>query len=275
MKLTFAGSNAIVTGAGGGIGTSTVTALLSCGINVAALDNDSTLLARLESRYANPGEDTSGVMNNKESLERAKLITLQVDIRDIEQVSQTVATVEKTLGPVDFCASVAGSLTTGLVTNTDPKNWDSVFDINARGVFNICKAVSVGMLERRRGSIVVVSSNAAGIPRHGMAAYAASKAAATMFVRSLGLELGPYGIRCNIVAPGSTRTAMQEGMWNETTNEKSVITGTLETFKAGIPLGKIAEPSDISNAIMFLLSEQAGHITMADLYVDGGATQRA
>lgn len=274
MKLTFAGSNAIVTGAGGGIGTSTVTALLSCGINVAALDNDPALLAALESRFTGSTEYASGILSQKIH-DNPRLITLQADIRNIEQVTQAVSTAEKTLGPIDFCASIAGSLATGVVTDTDPESWDRVFDINARGVFNICKAVSGGMIKRRRGSIVVVSSNAAGVPRHGMAAYAASKAAATMFVRSLGLELAPYGIRCNVVAPGSTRTAMQEGMWSGTTNEKSVIAGMPETFKTGIPLGKIAEPSDISNAVMFLLSEQAGHITMADLYVDGGATQRA
>ncbi|MDF3607750.1 SDR family oxidoreductase [Paracoccus sp. DMF-8] len=130
------------------------------------------------------------------------------------------------------------------------------------------------MQPRRRGAMVAVTSNAAGVPRHGMAAYAASKAAATIYMRSLGLELAPHGIRCNIVAPGSTRTGMQTGMWRDPSGEAAVIAGFPEQFKPGIPLGKIAEPRDIAHAILFLLSDQAGRVTMADLYVDGGATQQ-
>jgi 2,3-dihydro-2,3-dihydroxybenzoate dehydrogenase len=130
------------------------------------------------------------------------------------------------------------------------------------------------MSPRRGGAIVTVSSNAAGVPRHGMAAYAASKAASTMFTRCLGLELAPLGIRCNIVAPGSTLTPMQTGMWADGQGEQRVIEGTPETYKAGIPLQKLARPEDIANAVMFLLSDQAGHVAMSDLYVDGGATLR-
>ncbi|MEO0036522.1 MAG: hypothetical protein RLZZ501_2545 [Pseudomonadota bacterium] len=98
------------------------------------------------------------------------------------------------------------------------------------------------MIPRRRGSLVTVSSHAGGIPRHGMAAYAASKAAATMFTRCLGLELAEYGIRCNVVAPGSTLTPMQTGLWRDASGEQAVIRGSLETFKAGILLRKLARP---------------------------------
>jgi 2,3-dihydro-2,3-dihydroxybenzoate dehydrogenase len=96
-----------------------------------------------------------------------------------------------------------------------------------------------------------------------------------MFTRCLGLELAEYGIRCNIVAPGSTMTPMQTGMWADESGADRVIAGVPEQFKAGIPLGKIATPEDIANAVLFLLSDRAGHITMTDIYVDGGATMRA
>ncbi|MDG6719239.1 SDR family oxidoreductase, partial [Staphylococcus aureus] len=78
----------------------------------------------------------------------------------------------------------------------------------------------------------------------------------------------------NIVAPGSTLTPMQTGMWQDERGAERVIAGNLETYKAGIPLRKLATPEDIAHSVMFLLSEQAGHVAMSDLYVDGGATLR-
>jgi 2,3-dihydro-2,3-dihydroxybenzoate dehydrogenase len=99
-----------------------------------------------------------------------------------------------------------------------------------------------------------------------------------MIVRVAGLELAPYGIRANIVAPGSTDTAMQRSLWEDPDDDngaRSAIEGDPAQFKVGIPLGRIAEPSDIADAIEFLLSDRARHITMQALYVDGGATLRA
>mgnify|MGYP002622198158 FL=1 len=98
-----------------------------------------------------------------------------------------------------------------------------------------------------------------------------------MLVRCLGLELAAQGVRCNIVAPGSTLTPMQTGMWTEDggAGERAVIEGSLDAYRTGIPLKKLATPEDIAGAVMFMLSDQAGHVTMADLYVDGGATLRA
>lgn len=197
-----------------------------------------------------------------------------VDVTDADAVDALVARVEAQVGPIALAANVAGTLSTTTVLETSNAEWRRTFAVNADGVFHVGRALARVMAPRRSGALVVVGSNAAGIPRHAMAAYAASKAAATMFVRCLGLELAPLGIRCNIVAPGSTRTPMQTGMWVDGNSEQRTIAGSLETFKSGIPLAKIAEPGDIANAVLFLLSEQAGHVAMADLYVDGGATQR-
>lgn len=112
---------------------------------------------------------------------------------------------------------------------------------------------------------------AAGVPRAGMAAYAASKAAATMFTKSLGLEVARHGIRCNVVAPGSTDTPMLSSMWTDPSGPRRTIEGSPEDFRLGIPLGKLATPSDIAEAVAFLLSDQASHITLHALTVDGGA----
>lgn len=253
MRLTgFQGRLALVTGAGGGIGRAMVAALLEAGATVVATD------VTLPDLPPAPG-----------------LICRAMDVTSSAAVDALVAEIEATSGPISLLASLAGTLATGLVTETSDAEWARVFAVNTTGVFHVTRALARRMGPRKAGAMVVVSSNAAGVPRYGMAAYAASKAATTMYVRTLGMELAPLGIRCNIVAPGSTRTPMQTGMWADATGEARVIAGIPEQFKPGIPLGKIAEPEDIAAAVMFLLSDQAGHVTMADLYVDGGATQQA
>ncbi len=197
-----------------------------------------------------------------------------MDVTDSAAVEALIARIEAEEGPIEIGASVAGVLHVGLATETTDAEFRRVFAVNCDGVFHLGRALGARMGARGRGAIVVVSSNAAGVPRHAMSAYAASKAAATMFTRCLGLELAPKGVRCNIVAPGSTMTPMQTGMWADARGGERVIAGSLETFKAGIPLGKIATAEEVADAILFLASDRASHITMADLYIDGGATLR-
>lgn len=252
MKLTgFEGTVALVTGAGGGIGMALTRQLLNSGCVVIATDLQPPALP------AHP-----------------RLRAQVLDVSDAAAVDALVAAVEAQHGAIGFGISVAGVLQVGEVSGIGDAQWRKVFAVNADGVFHLGRALARVMTPRGKGAIVTVSSNAAGVPRHGMAAYAASKAAATMFTRCLGLELAPHGIRCNIVAPGSTLTPMQTGMWTDDDGAQRVIDGTPSTYKAGIPLRKLATPDDIAQAVMFLLSDQAGHIAMSDLYVDGGATLR-
>ncbi|GHB28705.1 2,3-dihydro-2,3-dihydroxybenzoate dehydrogenase [Salinicola rhizosphaerae] len=253
MKLTgYDGKVAVVTGAGGGIGRALVALLAESGVTVVATDLMAPEQALPSSAHAEA-----------------------LDVTDAAAVDALVERVEREIGPIEFGLNVAGVLQSGIVETITNDEWRRVFAVNADGVFHLSRALARVMTPRRRGAIVTVSSNAAGVPRHAMAAYAASKAAATMFTRCLGLELAPLGIRCNIVAPGSTLTPMQTGMWADDQGEQRVIAGLPEQYKAGIPLGKLATPEDVAHAVMFLLSDQAGHVAMSDLYVDGGATLRA
>lgn len=256
MRLTgFEGKTAIVTGAAGGIGRAVVAALVEAGARVTATDT----MAALEAA------PVPGVPNRV------------LDVRDGAAAEALVAEVEAAQGPLALGVHAAGVLAIAPLLDLPAAEWDRVIGVNATGSFNVTRAFGRAMARQGRGAIVAVSSNAAGIPRANMGAYAASKAAATMLIRCLGLELAGQGVRCNIVAPGSTLTPMQTGMWTEDggAGERAVIEGSLEAYRTGIPLKKLATPEDIAGAVMYLLSDQAGHVTMADLYVDGGATLRA
>lgn len=246
------GRVAVVSGAAGGIGRAVVRALREQGARVVAFD-------RVE---ASPGDA------------EPDLRSAVVDVRDPVQVEALVERVEEEWGPIDLGVSVAGVLRTGPALDMADEDWDALFDVNAKGVFHLLRALGRRMMARRRGSLVTVGSNAGGVPRQGMAAYAASKAAASAFTRSLGLELAPYGVRCNVVAPGSTRTPMLEGMLRTGGSEEALIRGAPESYKGGIPLGRLADPRDVAEAVVFLLSDRAAHITLGELYVDGGASLR-
>jgi 2,3-dihydro-2,3-dihydroxybenzoate dehydrogenase len=108
-----------------------------------------------------------------------------------------------------------------------------------------------------------------------MAAYCASKAAVTSLTQTVGLELATFGVRVNLVSPGSTDTEMLRGMLPDEGAMARTIKGLPDQFKLGIPLNKIATPREIANTVLFLASDLASHITMQDLVVDGGATLSA
>ena len=256
MQLTgFDGRIAFVTGAAGGIGQALVRQLLAAGCTVVASDVAAPAIA--------------------DAPATGRLLPHALDVSDGDAVTRLGRQTEAEVGPIALGVNVAGVLSGTLAAETSDAEWRRVFAVNCDGVFHVGRALAQVMQPRGRGAIVTVSSNAVGVPRHAMSAYAASKAAATMFTRCLGLELAPHGIRCNIVAPGSTLTPMQTGMWADERGAERVIAGLPELYKAGIPLRKLATPEDIAQAVMFLLSDQAGHIAMTDLYVDGGATLRA
>ncbi|GLZ40760.1 2,3-dihydro-2,3-dihydroxybenzoate dehydrogenase [Actinokineospora sp. NBRC 105648] len=249
----FAGRVALVTGAGQGIGAAVAAALANEGVRVAAVDKDRVQVESVAAEL--PG---------------ARAYT--ADVTYSAAVDEVVDRVEAELGPIDVLVNVAGVLRAAPVLSSTDEDWRSTFAVNSDGVYFASRAVARRMVPRGAGSIITVGSNAAGVPRMDFAAYAASKAAATMFTRCLGLELAAYGIRCNVVSPGSTDTAMQRALWTGPDSPQRVIDGAPEAYRVGIPLGRIADAADIADAVLFLASDRARHITMQNLYVDGGAT---
>ncbi|MCS4489634.1 SDR family oxidoreductase [Corynebacterium sp. ES2794-CONJ1] len=197
-----------------------------------------------------------------------------VDIRDEARVRQVVARAENQHGPIDALIHVAGVMQPDRCLEEDHSFFGNQnFEVNIGGTIAVVSPIAQAMCARRRGSIVVVSSNAATTPRIGMASYGASKAAVTAWTRTLGLECARYDVRCNIVSPGSTLTPMLTGMWPDGVDaSERVIAGTASEYRLGIPLQKLAQPDDIAHACLFLVSPESAHITMHDLRIDGGAT---
>lgn len=253
------GKVAMVTGAAAGIGAAVAHGLAREGARVAAVDLDASALRAL-----------TGELHG-----RGGHLALPTDVRDMDAVTAAVARTETELGPIGILVNVAGVLRTGPALEVTEADWAAVFAVNSAGVFHASHAVGRRMVSRGSGCIVTVGSNAAGVPRANMSAYAASKAAAAHFTRCLALELAPHGIRCNVVAPGSTDTTMLRSMWHGDDGAQSTIDGAPDQYRVGIPLGKLAQPADVCDAVLFLASDRAGHITMQDLYVDGGAALRA
>lgn len=247
------GKVAFVTGAAGGIGKDIVKELVRAGVKVAAVDREESSLSKLR----DIGE---GVQ------------VYPLDITNEQAIESIVSLVEEGLGPIDMLVNVAGMLHLDKVETMKKSDWDETFAVNSTGVFLVSRVVSQKMIHRKSGSIVTVSSNAARMPRVSMAAYAASKAAATQFTKCLGLELASHNIRCNVVSPGSTETEMLKQLWKDESGAEVTIAGTMEDYKVGIPLQKLGQPQDVSGMILFLLSERSSHITMQDICVDGGAT---
>ena len=245
----------LVTGAAQGIGAAVVRSLVHTGATVAGLDIQPNKLESLRTE-----------------LSSQQFECYNVDVSDSLKVEKTVDHIEQKLGAITGLVNVAGILTYKPIVSLTEADWARTFAVNTTGVFNISRSVARVMIPRRGGAIVTVGSNAASVPRQNMAAYAASKAAATHFTRCLGLELADVGIRCNIVSPGSTDTPMQHALWTDKVAKDAVLRGSLDAFRTGIPLGKIASPEEIAESVLFLLSDKSNHITMHDLRVDGGAT---
>ncbi|MFD4668809.1 SDR family oxidoreductase [Lentzea sp. NPDC058450] len=249
---------ALVTGAAGGIGRATALALAAEGSAVAVLDR--------------PGTDLKSTVSALEAA-GADVLPVEADVTVAAEVDAAVALVQDALGPLTQLASVAGVLRTGVLLDTTDDDWALQMAVNATGPFHCLRAAGRVMAANGGGSVAVVSSNAAVVPRQNMLAYAASKAAATALTRCAGLELAEHGVRCNVVLPGSTDTAMLRSLWPDPElGIQASLNGVPESYRVGIPLRRVGTAQDVADLIAFLLSDRSSQITLQTIAVDGGAS---
>jgi NAD(P)-dependent dehydrogenase (short-subunit alcohol dehydrogenase family) len=237
----------IVTGGGSGIGRSCAVRLAADGFAVGVLD-----------------VDAGGIQATVEEIGRrgGSAMSIRADVRQEQEVADAVGSVERELGPLFGLVNSAGILHYGPSLELDLAEWRRLIDVNLTGAFICDRAAARAMVARgAAGRIINIASVHSQSPSAGLAAYDASKGGVWMLTRSLALELAPHGITVNAVGPG---LVIQTNLGGGTSEEY------LNQVVPAIPLGRAGLPPDISGPVSFLCSEDAGYVTGAMLFVDGG-----
>ena len=240
----------LITGAGIGIGAATARAFASAGCRVIVTD-----VLDEEGRSVASGIESGGGEAEYQHL----------DVTDTEEVDSVMSGVQDRYGPLHTVVANAGIAHRIPLTELTDEKWDHTHDVDLKGVMRVCRAAAPAMREAGRGSMIAVSSImgvAYGWDEHVQ--YSAAKAGVVGFVRGLAVELARDGVRVNGIAPGYIRTAQA------LSEEHSLGPEGLEQAAEFIPMGRVGEPDDIADVIVFLASEAARYIIGQVLVVDGG-----
>jgi len=246
--MVLAGKTAIVTGAGNGIGKAIVERLAREGASVLVNDlvaaDAEKVAAELE------GEGLSAV-------------PFAADIADEKAVQTMIDCAQSQWSKVDILVNNAGFIRLSAIVDMALEEWERVFAVDATGVFLCSRAVLPGMMERRYGRIVTVSSIAAQVTRPREAHYCAAKAASVQFTRVLAFEAAPYGVTANVLCPGTTATQM-------VTENLAKDPAVLKKWRESVLTGDFARVEDHAETALFLASDRSRHITGQVISVDGG-----
>lgn len=243
----------VVTGGGGGIGSVTCQRFAEEGAKLAVFDiNKETASAVAKDIGKNGGT--------------AKAYA--VDLTDLKSLAKAVADVQGELGPIDVLVNNAGWDRFTPFLKSTPDLWDKVININLKGVLNTMYTVLPGMVERKRGRVVTVSSDAGRVGSSGEAVYAACKAGLIALSKTLAREHARQSITFNVVCPGLTETALFADFLASSSNPEKL----REAYVRATPLGRIGDPKDLPGAICFLACEEAAFITGQVISVSGGLT---
>ena len=251
--MRFKERTVIITGAGSGIGRATAMLLASEGANVMVTDLSlDAAEATTEAIIAAAGEATA----------------LCVDVTQAEDTENMVkATVER-YGGVDVLFNNAGIVIAGSVTDSEESGWQQTFDVNLKGVMLGCKYAIPEMIKRGGGAVINTSSMNGLVASQAIASYAASKGAVLMLTKQMALDYAAQQVRVNCVCPSDVNTPLIRGFIDSTPNPRA----TEKRLRDRVPLGRMAEPEDVAQAVAFLASDAASFITGVALPVDGGVT---
>jgi 3-oxoacyl-[acyl-carrier protein] reductase len=240
--IDLTGKTAFVTGSTRGIGHAIARTLHAAGAKVAVVGRDQ---ARAQSVAAELGERAAG---------------MACDVAQADQVEAAIAAAERALGPIDILVNNAGLTRDNILLRLTDADWNAVLDANLKGAFHTTRAVIKGMMKRRAGRIVNITSIVGLTGNKGQANYAASKAGLIGFTKSVAKEYASRGVLANCVAPGFIETDMTAALPDE----------ARATLLQDIALGRLGRPEDVAGAVLFLASDLAGYITGQVLVVDGG-----
>jgi 2,3-dihydro-2,3-dihydroxybenzoate dehydrogenase len=189
--------------------------------------------------------------------------------RDVQGIFESTVT---QFGRLDVVINNAGVISTSPIHAYDEESWDRTIEVNLKGTFLCSQAAARHFISIGRGAIVNVGSVNGKIARLNSSAYCASKAAISQFTRVLALELAPHGVRANTLSPGSCGGVMAAAHYPKGDAERLLLRGDLESWRLGVPLGRLCTPEDVAAAAVFLASDAARHITGQEIFVDGGQT---
>lgn len=256
--LDLSGRTAVVTGGAMGIGLGIVKRLAEAGANVVIADRD--------------GDAARTAAKDLVQLGR-KVDSVEVDVADEAQVRTAIDHAVRTYGGLDILVNNAGIFPNVPLADLDQSTFDKVLHVNLRGVFLFTRYASDRMKEQGRGgSIINVTSIDALHPSMvGLAAYDASKHGVWGFTKNVAVELAPYGIQVNAVAPGGIVTPGTSQL--DGTVPQEAMAGIIEAFTAKIPMRRMGEPDEIGKVVLFLASDMASYMTGSQVVVDGGVLQ--
>ncbi len=240
--FSLEGRNALVTGASGGIGGAIARSLHARGARVAI---SGTRRAALDELAGALGEGA---------------VVTPANLSEADGAARLAAVAEAALGGIDILVNNAGLTRDGLALRMQDQDWHDVLEVNLTAAFRLSRAVLRGMMKRRWGRIIAITSVVGVTGNQGQANYAASKAGMIGMSKALAAEVASRGITVNCVAPGFIETAMTDGLDG----------GQRTTLMARIPAGRLGRVDDVAAGVVFLASEEAAYVTGQTLHVNGG-----
>ena len=241
------GKVAVVTGGGAGIGRGIAQAFVAFGARVAIFERDPERAARVAQELEAKGGEVLG---------------LEVDVRDREAVDRAMALTAERFGAIDILVNNAGGVFAAPFLETHERGWDALHRANLKHIYHCTQSAARRMVEQGRGGSLINVVSIEGVRAAPLyVTYAAAKAGAINFTKTLALELAPHGIRVNALAPDICLTEGLRALMDEASQERANLT---------VPLGRLGEPDDLGGEAVFLASELSRYVTGETLHVDGG-----